>query len=70
MPEVRRDVTEHLRGDHRDAMERIVKKLHESPGANMNPAVTGKTVDDIVDLLWDEFKAFRNKSAPFVKEAQ
>ena len=70
MPDVRRGVTEHLTGVQRDAMERVVRKLHESPGANKNTAIVGKSVDDIVDLFWDEFKAFRNKSAPFDKEAQ
>ena len=47
MPEVRRGVSEHLTGYHRDAMEHIVRKLHESPGANKNRAVTAKTVDEI-----------------------
>ncbi len=40
-----------------------------SPGANKNPAVVVKSVDDIIDLFWDEFNAFMNKSAPFDKEA-
>jgi hypothetical protein len=70
MPDVRRDVTERLTGVQRDAMERVVRKLHESPGANKNTAIVGKSVDDIVDLFWDEFKAFRNKTAPFDKEAR
>jgi hypothetical protein len=40
------------------------------PYHNRLPGLEGKSVDDIVDLFWDEFKSFCNKTAPFHKASR
>jgi hypothetical protein len=67
MPEVHDDCNARLTGYHRDAIERVVRKLFKEPFSNKIPSVHGMTEDEIVDTFWDEFKAFRNKTAPFDK---
>jgi len=67
MPEICRDVAERLDGNHRDAIERVVRKLHAFPYSNKHPVLVNKTEDEIADLFWDEFKAFQHQTAPFDK---
>jgi hypothetical protein len=68
MPEVYDDCTSRLTGDKRNAIERVVRKLFKEPFTNNIPSVQGMSEEEIVDTFWDEFKAFRNKTAPFDKE--
>ena len=67
-PEVIADVA--LRGAgsvERLAMERVIEKLHHPPCPNKSKELRGKTMSWIVDLFWDEYKAFRDRSPPFHK---
>ena len=68
MPEVYGDCNARLSGDDRNAIERVVRKLFKEPFTNNIPSVQGMSEDEIVHTFWDEFKAFRNKTAPFDKE--
>ena len=65
-PDVMEDVA--IRGagaDKRLAMERVIDKLHHPPCPNKSKDLRGKTSTQIIDLFWDEFRAFRERSAPF-----
>ena len=57
-PEVYDDCKDWLTGDHRDAIERVVRKLFKAPFSNNIRSVQGMTEDAIVHTFWDEFKAF------------
>jgi len=68
MADIHHDVDERIdedNGKHRDAIERVVKRLHEPPCPNTHPEVLGKDEGAIVDMFWNEFKAFRNRTHPF-----
>lgn len=70
LPQVRADVKERMIGEHNTAIESIVKKLHVPPCPNKAVAPDGTpvsemTLDAIVDLCWDEFKAFQKQTKPF-----
>lgn len=66
MPEVMADCALRMKGEHRDAIERVVIKLHTIPCPNEN--VKGMTMPEIVDTFWNEFKDFHNKTGPWRKE--
>ena len=70
MPDVYKDARERLTGNHQDAIECVVRKLMIYPYPNKFPYLQGLSEDEIVDLFWDEFKAFCNKTAPFDKPAR
>ena len=69
--EVWKDVLAWMRGkgEHRDAIERVVHCLHVAPCANSNPDVFSMTpaeIDDkFDDKFWNEFKAFQNCNQPY-----
>ena len=65
MPEVYKDARERLTGKHWDAIERVARKLFKYHYTNKFPDLKGKLEDEIVDLFWDELKAFCNKTVPF-----
>ena len=65
MDDVREDVRVRLIGEHRLAMEKVIKRLHLPPCPNQHPEVMSMTEAQIVDVFWDEFKAFRNCTPPF-----
>ncbi len=50
--------------EHREAIERVVHRLHVMPCPNKDPKVVGVDIDDVVDLFWDEFKCFEKKTKP------
>ena len=67
MPAVRDDVKDRMTGIHRDAIARIVKKLHVPPCPNTARLPDGTPVSDmspeeVIDLFWDEFQI---KTKPF-----
>ena len=64
-PEIRADVKERMTGEHRDAIERVVRKLHVFPCPNPNKDVCAMELDAIVHLFWEEFKAFQIETSPF-----
>ena len=70
MPEVYKDARERLTEEHRDKIERAVRKLFTYPYQNKFPDLQGMSKDEIVDLFWDEFKAFCHKTKPFDKAAR
>lgn len=56
-----------LTSDQRHALERVVRKLHASPDPNKdvcgpNNNVKGKAIDEIVDMFWDEYQEFVDRS--------
>ena len=63
--EVRDHVSRNMLPEHREAIERVVRRLHVVPCPNKDPKVVGADIDDVVDLFWDEFKCFEKKTKPF-----
>ena len=66
MPEVREDCLECMTGEHHNAIERVITKLHLAPCPNK--ATKGMSIEAIIDLFWDEFKTFQQKLDPFDKQ--
>ena len=64
-PEVRADCLARFTGVHRDALERVVRKLHQAPCANESLEIAGKSEDEIVELFFEEFAAFQKQQPPF-----
>ena len=69
-PEVYEDAKIRITGEHREAMERVVRKLFKYPYANHISSVKGMSEDEIVDTFWDEFKMFRNKTGVYDKPSR
>ncbi len=69
-PEVREHVAENMTPEHREAIERVVRRLHVVPCPNKDAKVIGKNIEEIVDLFWDEFKCFEKKTKPFDNAAR
>jgi len=65
MNDVCEDVHARLKGEHRNAMEMVVKHLHLPPCPNQHPEVLSMTEAQIVNVFWDEFKAVMNCTPPF-----
>ena len=66
MDEVRCDVAANLSSEHREAIERVVERLHLPPCANPHPKVCGvMTLAKIVDIFWDEFNDFQGREGKF-----
>jgi hypothetical protein len=65
MPEVYKDACERFTGEHRDKIERVVRKLFAYPYQNRFPDLQGMSENEIVDLIWDEFKAFLPQDQAF-----
>jgi hypothetical protein len=56
------DSTRHMSGDHRDAVDRLLKKLMGSDFADDSDELA-----DVMNTFWEEFEQFKNKSGPFQK---
>ena len=54
-----------MTAEHRDALECIVCSLHTVPCPNKDPNVLGKDIEEVIDLIWDEFTCFEKKTKPF-----
>ena len=65
MASVWTDVRERLTGEHRDAIEKVVTRLHVPPCPNPNPTVHTMLPHEIIDTFWNEFKAFQNCTQPY-----
>ena len=65
MPEEYKDACDRLTGMHKDTIHWVGWKLFKYPYTNKFPDLKGKSEDDIVDLFWDKFKAFCNKTVSF-----
>jgi hypothetical protein len=63
--EVRDHVSQNMLPEHREAIERVVHRLHVVPCPNKDPKVVGADIEDVVDLFWDEVKCFEKKTKPF-----
>jgi hypothetical protein len=60
-----KDVMDQLTGAHRDAIEKVVSRLHVPPCPNYNPDVSAMSSHEIVDTFWNEFKVFQNRTNPY-----
>ena len=56
IPEVRADVENRMNDVHRDAVERVVERLHLPPCPNKQVNTDAMTPSDIIDLFWVEYK--------------
>jgi hypothetical protein len=65
MPEVHRDFQEQMTGHHRDMIEIVANHLHLPPCPNTNPLIAAKSLFEIVDIFWNEFKSFQNSTHPY-----
>ena len=63
--EVRIDVRERMRGEHRDAIECVIRRLHVAPCANSHPDINSMSEAEIIDTFWNEFKSFQNCDRPY-----
>ncbi len=54
-----------MTGTHRDAIEKVVIRLHEPPCPNTNPTVSSMSMPEIVGTFWNEFNAFKNCTHPY-----
>ncbi len=63
MEDIQKDVLERLTGVHRDAIEKVVSRLHVPPCPN--PAISDMSLHEIIDTFWIEFKAFQNRTNPY-----
>ena len=73
MTDVREDVAQRLNdlgGKYRDSIEKVVSRLHQLPCANPHPDVPNMTEGEIIDIFWNEFKAFQNQTEPFHQPAR
>lgn len=67
-PDVREDVRlRPLDGTQRDAIERVIAKLHMPPCPNKHEWIEGKSTSEIIDRFWDEYQQFVTMSDPFDK---
>ena len=65
MPEIRTDVNERMTGEHRNAIERVVLRLHSKPCPNPTRGVDTWNDSKIIDKFWDEYKCFNSKTDMF-----
>ncbi len=70
VPYVRKDVEERMKGEHRDAVERVVVKLHLQPCPNPDKEVSTWNEAQILDVFWKEYNAFSKKLTPFHVKAR
>lgn len=70
MNDVRKDVCARLKGEHRIAMQTVVKHLHLPPCPNQHPEMLSITEAQIDNVFWDEFKAVMNFSSPFHEKSR
>jgi hypothetical protein len=54
-----------MRGEHRDAIERVICRLPVAPCANTHPDIVSMSEAEIIDTFWNEFKAFQNCDRPY-----
>ena len=62
-PEVMADVNARMTGEHRNAIERLVVRLHSIPCPNEK--AIGMSDSDLIDTFWNEQKEFSQKSGKF-----
>ena len=67
-PDVREDVRlRPLDGTQRDAIERVIEKLHMPLCPNKHKWIKGKSTSKIIDRFWDKYQQFDTKREPFDK---
>ena len=50
-PEVRQHALSNMTAEHRDAIGRVVRRLHTVPCPNKDPNVLGKDIEEVIDLF-------------------
>jgi hypothetical protein len=63
--DVRKDVRLRLKGAENDVIEEVVKRLHLPPCLDKSVDLLKTSLVEIVDTLWNEFKAFQCCMEPF-----
>ena len=66
-PRVRDDVRVRMRGDHRDAVNRLIVKLHVAPCPNRD--AVGLSNDELVRIFWKEYKDFDKRRGKFANRS-
>ncbi len=67
---VRDDVRRRMKGVHRDAIERVVTKIHMAPCPNPSKKAQGYTTAQLLHKFWEEWDTFHKKEEPFHLEAR
>ena len=65
-PDIRADCMECLstdKGDLRKLIDEVVSNLHHPPCPNKK--VASKSIDEIIDIFWKEFKHFTYRTGPY-----
>ena len=62
IPEVYRDSSSNQTGEHREAVDRLLKKMMGSEFADDSEELAG-----VMNTFWDEFEQFKAKKGPFAK---
>ena len=70
MHDVRADVNARMTGHHRDAIGRVVARLHIVPCPNKHKDIVRMSPDQIIDTFWDEYKLFNTHDKDFSNEAR
>ncbi len=66
LPDVRVDCMERLsadNGDLRKLIDEVISRLHHPPCPNKK--VASKSIDEIIDIFWKEFKHFTYRTGPY-----
>ena len=66
LPNIRADCMERLstdNGDLRKLIDEVVSCLHHPPCPNKK--VASKSIDEIIDIFWKEFKHFTYRTGPY-----
>ena len=56
-----------ITGEYRGAIKLVVPKLNKPPCPNKSKKIQGKTMSEILQMFWLEFKNFQKKTGPFDK---
>ncbi len=66
LPDIRADCMERLstdKGDLRRSIDEVISRLHHPPCPNKK--VASKSIDEIIDIFWKEFKHFTYRTGPY-----
>ena len=69
-PEVREDINERMTGEHRDAIESLLVKLHVLPCPTPSPGVAEMSTGKLIDIFQDEYEEFNMKTGKFIKNSR
>ena len=70
LPEVWDDVKQRMNGQHRDAIERVITKLHQPPFPNASNDIDITDITGVLDIFWDEFDQFKSQKGVYKNHTQ